>query len=66
MWDLKTEPMNVIQSLIQELMFYEFKLSNKTAETTKNICSANAEGAVDHSTEISLGLKEPRWSDKIR
>ena len=45
-------------SLIWELMIYEFKLDYNTTETTKNICCARGEGAVDHSIVT-------RWSKKI-
>ena len=42
--------------LFQECMLYKFKLGHNTLKTTKNICYANGEVAVDHST-ISRWLK---------
>ena len=50
MYNLKASQMNVQFSLIQELMVYELKLDHNAAETTKTICYAKGEGAVDHST----------------
>ena len=43
--------MNMQLSLIQELMFYKYKLGYNTAEATTNICCAKHKGTVDHSTE---------------
>ena len=42
--------MNVQSSLIWELLCYKFKLRHNITESTKNICCAKGEGAVDHST----------------
>ena len=44
MCDLKAAQMN----MQWELMVYEFKLGHDSVETTKNICCAKDEGAVDH------------------
>ena len=38
--DLKATQMNMQFSLIEELMFYEFKLGHNVMEVTKNICCA--------------------------
>ena len=56
--------MNMQCSLIQELMFYEFKLGSNAAQATKIICCVKGESAVDHNVvhmvqEILLGLQEP-------
>ena len=50
MWDLKSTQINVRCRLIQELMFYEFKLANNTINTTQNFCYAKDGSRVDHST----------------
>ena len=49
MCDLKAAQMNKQHSLIRELTVYKFKLSHNTAETSKTICCAKGEDAVDHS-----------------
>ena len=36
--NLEDTQMNMQCRLIQELMFYEFKLGNNTAKATQNIC----------------------------
>ena len=41
--------MNVQYSLIQEFMFYEFKLGHSTVAATQNICCTKSEDAVIHS-----------------
>ena len=48
--DLKAILMNVLCSLIWELMLYKFKLSNNTVEVTKNFCWVKGEAVFDHST----------------
>ena len=50
-YDLKITKMHIQCSLIQKLMFYEFKMGYNTTEATKNICYVKGEGAVDHNTE---------------
>ena len=50
LFNLEAAQMNVQHSLIQELILYKFKLSHNFAKTTKNICCANNEDAVEHST----------------
>lgn len=45
--DLKSTQINVEYSLIQELMFYKFKLSHNAMEATKLIHCVKGEGAVD-------------------
>ena len=52
MCNLETTQINVLHSLIRELMLYEFVL-----ETTKNICCVKVESAVDSST-ITRWLKK--------
>ena len=49
MCNLKSSQMNVQYSLIQELRLYKFELGHNTTESTKNICCAKDEGAIDHS-----------------
>ena len=56
-WVLKVAQINVQCSLIQELMFYEFRLDHSITEATKNICGAKGEGAVDYSTITRLFKK---------
>ena len=43
--------------IIPKLMLYEFKLVHNAEETTKNICYAKSEGAVDYSPVIRLFQK---------
>ena len=50
LYDLKVTQMNIWNSLIRELMLYEFKLKHSASEPSKNICCVKGEGAVDHST----------------
>ena len=50
--------MNVQNSLIWELMLYEYKVDLDTTEATKRICCVKGEDAVDHSTVT-------RWSKKF-
>ena len=42
--------MNKYRCLIEKLTLYEFEVGYISIEITKNICRANVEGEVDHST----------------
>ena len=47
---MKAAQMNMKCCLIQEFMFYKFKLRNKIIKISKKICFVKGEGTVDHST----------------
>ena len=55
----KKAQMNVLHSLIQELMLNEFELGHHVAEATKKktICCAKFEGTFDHNTVSRLFMK---------
>ena len=44
---LKAKEMKAQNSLIEELMLYQFKVNNNAVKATKNICCAKGEDAVD-------------------
>ena len=50
--------MNMECCLILELLLYEFKLDDNTAEVSKNICAAKDESVVDHAAVA-------RWLQKF-
>ena len=57
MCDLKVAQMNMQHSLIWELTLYEFKLSHKAVEATKNIHCEKGESVFDHIT-VTRWLKK--------
>ena len=63
--NFKATQMNVKHSLIQEIMFYEFKLGHNTTEAAKNIscvkCEENCNKIVQ---EIWLSIQELRRSGR--
>ena len=54
---LKATQTNMQHHQIQELMFYKFVMSYKTAKVTKNICCTKSESTVDHNT-VTKWLKK--------
>ena len=57
MWDLKAVQRDMQYRLIKDFMLYMFKLDCNTMEAIKNLCCANGDGAVDHST-VTIWLKK--------
>ena len=45
--------MNILCSLIRELMHYEFELGHNVTEATENTCCVKGEGTLDHSNMMS-------------
>ena len=66
--NLKASQMNVLHSLIQEIILYEFKLGHNAAEATKNICCVTkGEGADDYSKIKRLsGCKKLKDQGNVR
>ena len=56
-YNLKSAQMNMQHSVIQELMFYEFKLGSNDTEVTKNIFCDKVEDAVDQSRDEPDGSR---------